>query len=327
MTRRLSWRLERWPLARPFVTAGTVDTDVEVLVVAIAEGDAVGRGEAAGVHYLGETGPGMADQVDAVRAAIEAGAGREGLQALLPPGGARNAVDCALWELEARLRSIPVTALADVAATTLRTVTTVGLGTPADMAAEAARLSAFALLKVKLGAEDPVARVAAVREARPDARLIVDANGAWAPAQLHAAAGPLAALGVEMIEQPCPPEHDGELDGAALPVPLCADESCRTRADLPRLGRGYALINIKLDKTGGLTEALALARTARAAGFGLVVGNMLGTCLAMAPASLIGPLCRYVDLDGPVLLALDRPPGLGLRGDTVPPLVPAVWGG
>jgi L-alanine-DL-glutamate epimerase-like enolase superfamily enzyme len=325
MKRSLSVRVERWPLARPFVIARGALTHAGVIVVELREDGHVGRGEAAGVRARGDTPEGLAAAVEGVRAQLEGGADRAALAGLLPPGGARNALDCALWELDARMARRSVTALAGLSPAPVATVKTVSVGAPEAMAAEAETLAGFPVVKVKLAADDPVARVAAVRAALPGARLVVDANAAWTPAALRAHAPALAALGVEMIEQPCPPAHDAELARSDSPVPLCADESCLTAADLPRLG-AYGLVNIKLDKTGGLTEAIALARAAQAAGFGLMVGNMLGTCLAMAPASLLAPLCRLVDLDGPLLLAKDRPPGMRIDGAVIAPMVPEVWG-
>mgnify|MGYP005838583639 CR=1 FL=1 len=325
MPRRLTLRIERWPLARPFVIARGTFTHAAVLVAEVAQDGHVGRGEAAGMSARGDTPEAMVEEAEAVRAAVEAGAGRAQLAGLLPPGGARNALDCALWELEARLAGRSVSDLTGLAPAGVTTVKTVSIGTPEAMAEEAAKLAGFPIVKVKLGADDPVARVAAVRAALPGARLIVDANAAWTPDLLRRVAPALAGLGVEMIEQPCPPALDGALARQDSPVPLCADESCLGPDDLPRLG-AFGLVNIKLDKTGGLTGALALARAAQAAGLGLMVGSMLGTCLAMAPASLIAPMCRYVDLDGPLLLARDRPPGMAADGSHVPPLVPRVWG-
>lgn len=325
MVRRLTVRIERWPLARPFVIARGAVTEAGVIVAELQEGGLAGRGEAAGMRARGDTPERLLTEVETVRAAIEGGADRAQLARLLPPGGARNALDCALWELEARRSGRTVAELAGLDPAPVTTVKTVSIGTPDAMADEAAGLAGFPIVKVKVGADDPVARIAAVRGALPQARLIIDANAAWTPAALRAHAPALAALGVEMIEQPCPPDCDDQLARADSPVPLCADESCMTAADLPRLG-AFALINIKLDKTGGLTEALALARAAQAAGFDLMVGNMLGTCLAMAPASLLAPLCRYVDLDGPLLLARDRPPGMAIDGSRIAPMSPGVWG-
>ena len=324
--RRMTVRRESWPLAKPFVISSGSYIAAEVIVVEVSESGHVGRGEAAGVFFRGETVRSILAEVEAVRATVEAGATRAGLAEVLAAGGARNAIDCALWELEALESGRSVAALAGLSPIALDTVATVGLASPTEMAIEAGRFAPFDVLKLKLGADDPIGRVRAVRAARPTARLIVDVNAGWSVAELATYAPACAALGVEMIEQPCPPEIDGAFVQADFAVTLCADESCRTTADLDRLAGRYGMINIKLDKTGGLTEALALARTARTRGFGLMVGNMIGTSLAMAPASLIGGMCRYVDLDGPLLLANEREPAMPIAGSTIAPLVPAVWG-
>jgi L-alanine-DL-glutamate epimerase-like enolase superfamily enzyme len=326
MTRTLEVSIERWPLAQPLVTATIAADSVELLVARIGQDGLVGRGEAAGVYYQSETAGRMRATIETVRADVERGADRSALSRLLPAGGARNALDCALWELEALLAGRSVADLLGVEQRPLQTVTTLSLDTPGEMAAQAARLPRFRMLKVKLGPDDPVGRVAAIRAARPDARLVVDANSAWTPAQLREFAPALVDLGVEMIEQPCAAAVDDCWRHDELPLPVCADESCHTEADLPRILRGYRMICIKLDKTGGLTGALALARAARAAGLELMIGNMLGTSLAMAPLSLLGPSCRYVDIDGPLLLRGDRVPGMRIDGDIVAPLVPEVWG-
>ena len=324
--RRLSCRAERWRLHRPLATATVTSDRVELVIVEITDDRVVGRGEAAGVHYHGETAATMLAQIEGVRAAIEAGAGRTELLKLLPPGGARNATDCALWEFEAKAQGVSVTALSGLRSDPLISVTTIGIAPPGIMAQQASELPAFPILKIKLDAQRPVDCVAAIRAARPDARLIVDANASWTIDQLHHVAPALGDLGVELIEQPCLPRDDALIDKADVPVPLCADESCHTVADLQRVLRGYSAICIKLDKTGGLTEAIELARTARDAGLDLMIGNMLGTALGMAPASLLGPWCRYVDIDGPLLLAEDRRPGLAADGALIRPLVPGVWG-
>lgn len=324
--RQLVIALEHWPLARPFAISSGTYHGVDVLVVELTQAGWVGRGEAAGVFFRGENAATMRAAVEAVRPLIEAGADRAALQQLLPAGGARNALDCAMCELEARMAGTTVAALLGLPSLPLTTVTTISLDTPEAMARQAEAAADFDLLKLKLGADRPIESVQAVRAARPTARLIADVNAGWSVAELHQHAPACAALGVEMIEQPCAPDHDGAILQADFAVPLCADESCSTTADLDRLAGHFAMINIKLDKTGGLTEAMALARAAQARGFGLMVGNMMGTSLAMAPASLIGGLCRYVDLDGPLLLARDRHPAMPIDGAIIPPLVPGIWG-
>jgi len=324
--RRLERRIETWPLREPFITSTDVVENLDVVLVEIHAEGAVGRGEATGVPFRGETAHSMMGEIDAVRSFIEAGAVQDDLQEILHAGGARNALDCALWDLEAKVSGVPVAARLGVPLTPIRTVSTIGLDEPQRMAEQAKSLADFAILKIKLGAEYPLARVQAVRAARPDARLVVDANGAWSVGQLIEFAAALADLGVEMIEQPVPCSSDRLLSKVRTPIPLCADESCRTRADVERLKGCYSMLNIKLDKTGGLTEALALARAARTAGYELMVGNMIGTSLAMAPASLLAHVCRFADLDGALLLETDRAPGMRLRKDFLDPPQHELWG-
>lgn len=325
--RTLEVAVERWPLRKAFSTATLTADSVSLVTVQLLERGLLGRGEAAGVFYRGETPDSIVGQIENVRADLESGAlDRESLQQRLPAGGARNALDCALWELEARRTERSVAEIIGQPSRTLVTLATISMGSPDAMAREAAEYREFRILKLKLGLEDPVARVRAVRLERPDATLIADANAAWTPDEFHRFVDELASAGLEMIEQPCAPADDARLSRGGYPVRLCADESCQDRGDLLRVARHFDMVNIKLDKCGGLTEAMALAEQAREAGLGLVVGNMLGTSLAMAPASLLGGLCRYVDLDGPLLLATDREPGLNMQSDLIPPLVPAVWG-
>ena len=326
MPLKLDCALEVWPLAEPFGISSLVETEIEAVVVSLEQDGVTGRGEGNGVYFLGETGAVMMRQILAVRARIEAGLDRQALQTLLPPGGARNTLDCALWDLETKRSGRRAAELAGLTAGPFRTLATVGLDVPEAMARKAQALGFAETLKVKLGAEEPLARLRAVRAARPQARLVVDANQAWSLDQLNAVWPALKALGVEMIEQPLAAGHDHGLAQDLCGVTLCADESCHTRADLPHLKGRYGMVNIKLDKTGGLTEALAMAGEARAQGFEVMVGNMIGTSLAMAPASLLAPLCRYVDLDGPLLLAKDRRPGMTYDGDRVLPPAAEVWG-
>jgi L-Ala-D/L-Glu epimerase len=325
-TRVTAHRTERWPLSRPFVTSDNVIDAVEVVVVEIAAVGHVGRGEATGIYFRGETASSMRKQIEDVRHALDNGLTRLQLQSVLPPGGARNAIDCALWELDSKLSHRSLAEYFDLSDAPIQTVATVCLAEPSHMATEAMGLAHFPILKIKLDDRQPVQRIQAIREARPDARLIVDVNGGWSHALLMKIANSLAELQVEMIEQPCAPRDDADLRQADVPVPLCADESCCTASDLPYLAARYSMINIKLDKTGGLTEALSLADAAADAGFGLMVGNMIGTSLAMAPASALAPRCRYVDLDGPLLLMRDRSPGIRVQGSFLGPLIGTVWG-
>lgn len=325
---RFSVRAERWPLKRPFAIAReTIDT-VPMIHLEIADDGAIGRAEAIGVDYRGETAESIALEVSAFLAGRTAAPTREEVAALLHPGGARNAIDTALWDLEAKRAGQPVWRLAGLPEPRpLRTCYTIGLGAPAAMADAVADAPADAPLKVKLGGRDGLdtARVAAIRARAPGADILVDVNQAWSIGELDAHAGPLADLGVLLIEQPLPAGADGLLSRYGGAVPLCADESFDVAADLDRLG-AYACVNVKLDKCGGLTAALEIARAAAARGVDLFVGCMLGTSLGMAPTFLLGGLCRYVDLDGPLLLARDRTPALRYDGAMMRPFGPELWG-
>lgn len=307
--------VERFPVAGAFTISRGAKTFVDVVVCTVTDGVRTGRGEGTPIYYHGETAQDCAQAIARITAHPEA-FDREQLRAIMPPGAARNALDCALWDLEARRAGRPVWELAGLAAPqSLRTAYTISLDDPAAMAAAAARAfdQGFTLLKCKLTGDGDEARIAAVRAGAPDAMLIVDANESWAAPDLAARASALRALGVALIEQPLPAGADAALADAALPVPICADESCQSLADLERLA-GYQAINIKLDKAGGLTEALAMARDARRRGLAIMLGCMLGSSLGIAPAFLLGQLADWVDLDGALLLARDRDEALIARG-------------
>ena len=327
MGRRLTVRLETWPLASAFRISRGAKTEAHVIVAEIAEGPHTGRGEAVPYPRYNETPEGAHMEIEGLREAIEEGLNREGLLKALPPGAARNALDCALWDLEAKQAGQPAWALAGLEAPEpCVTAVTLSLDTPENMGEAATRHAHLPLLKLKVTGEGDLARIQAVRANAPDARLIVDANEGWSPPMLDELLPALAALGVEMVEQPLPATDDAALEGRRLALPLCADESCHTRADLPRLKDRYPMVNIKLDKTGGLTEALALAAEAQAMGFRIMVGSMVATSLAMAPAALLAGCADYVDLDGPLLLARDRAPGLRYEGAVMAPPESALWG-
>jgi L-alanine-DL-glutamate epimerase-like enolase superfamily enzyme len=280
------------------------------VVCEIEQDGMVGRGEGLGVYYLDEDQRSMLAQIESIRDAIESGAGREQLLQLLPPGGARCAVDAALWDLEAQLAGTTVWAAAGVAADPVETVFTIGLeAEPEEMGAKAAAATDLSLFKVKLNDDRPVERIQSIRAARPDARLVVDVNEGWAMAQLVEVAPALVELGVSMIEQPLPRGHDEELADYDSPLPLCADESIQHAGELAAITDRYQMINIKLDKTGGLTHGLELAQAARATGLGIMIGCMGGTSLSMAPMHVIAQLADFVDIDGPLLLRNDRPGG------------------
>jgi L-alanine-DL-glutamate epimerase-like enolase superfamily enzyme len=323
----LSARAERWPLAEAFVISRGSKTEAEVVVAEIADGAHRGRGEAVPYARYGETTEGVLAQIESARRAVEAGLDRMALQEALPPGAARNAVDCALWDLEAKRAGLRAWALAGRARLDpVKTCFTISLAT-SEVMAEAARANARRpLLKLKIGGPDDLDGVAAVRAAAPRARLLVDANEALTFADLRRLAPEFARLDVKLLEQPLPAGEDAELEGYDSPVPLCADESLHTRAELAACARRYALVNIKLDKTGGLTEALALAAEARAKGLGLMIGCMVATSLSMAPAMILAQGAAFVDLDGPLLLTRDRAPGLTIIGSLIEPPSAELWG-
>ncbi|QIB67560.1 dipeptide epimerase [Kineobactrum salinum] len=309
----------------PFRITGYTFTEVKLLQVTISDAGATGQGEATGVYYLNETGEGMLAQVESIRSELEGGLDREQLRTLLPAGGARNAIDCALWDLEAKQSGRRVWEMAGITPARTLTVNTVGIGTPAEMAAVAGALDT-SKIKVKLDGEQPLECIAAVREARPDAEIVVDINQGWTFAQLVELAPRFAELDIAMIEQPLPRGADEALEDYQSPVMLCADESCLDSSEFEQAARRYQMINIKLDKTGGLTEALTLAAMARERGVELMVGNMVGTSLAMAPGFVVAQLCRFVDLDGALVLTRDREPAMDFSGGVVSPPDRALWG-
>jgi L-alanine-DL-glutamate epimerase-like enolase superfamily enzyme len=325
--RKLSLHTELWSVRTPFRISRKTWEQVHVAVCEIEEDGRVGRGEGAGVYYLDDEPEAMSRQIATAASQIESGVSREQLLDILPAGGARNAVDCALWDLEAQHAERSVWNIVGVDDGPLDTVMTVGLETdPAAMADKAASAPEFRVIKVKLDVDRPVERVQAVREARRDARLIVDANQAWNLGQLQRFAPALRELGVVFIEQPLPRGEDAELAGYTSPIPLCADESCLDLQELAWVEGRYQMINIKLDKCGGLTSALALAADARRRGLGLMVGNMLCTSLGIAPAHIVGRLADFADLDGPLLLTYDHPQGMRYEAGRVSPPQARFWG-
>ena len=329
--RRLTVRSEAWPLARAFTISRGTKTTAQVVVAEIeaqgSKGTVWGRGECAPYPRYGETPEGVVEAIESLAAAVADGLDRAALQDALPPGAARNALDCALCDLEAKMTGRPVWQLAGaVAPRPALTAETIALDTPDAMAAAAHNLRNRPLLKIKVGAEDVIERVGAVRAAAPSARLLVDANEGWDLTLLERIAGMLAAFGVEAIEQPLPAGEDAALGDFASPVPLCADESCHSVPDLDRLPPAYRMINVKLDKAGGLTEALRLVAEARARGLAVMVGCMVATSLGIAPALLIASEAAVVDLDGPLWLAHDRGPSLKFAEGWIYPPQPALWG-
>ena len=311
MKRKVSIHTESWLAIIPFRISNNVWDDFPCVVCEIEQDGAVGRGEALGVYYLDETPETMTAQLEHVANELAGGADRQRLLELLPPGGARMAADAALWDLDAHLTGRTAWSIAGVDAGPIETVFTIGLeDTPEQMAAKAIAAADISLFKVKLGNDRPVERIAAIRDARPDVRMVVDVNQGWNFDELQRYAPALRDLGVSMLEQPLPRGGDAELEGYEPPLPLCSDESCLHLGELDDAVRRYQMINIKLDKTGGLTHGLELAHAARERGLDLMVGCMGGTSLAMAPHHVIAQLCDFVDIDGPLLIRNDRPGGL-----------------
>ncbi len=305
--------VESLPLAKPFRISGHVFTDTPVVLVTLSDGTHSGRGEASGVYYLDDDVPAMAAAIESVRGAVEAGITREALQMLLPAGGARNALDCALWELDARRSGVPVWELAGLTEPRpLRTTFTLGADDPEVMAAGARHYAQARALKLKLTGDLDldIARVQAVRAARPECWIGVDANQGFAIGDLDALVAALVVADVKLLEQPLARGREADLDGYQCPIPIAADESALTLGDVEGLVGRFNVVNIKLDKCGGLTEGLAIAKRARELGLGVMVGNMVGSSLAMAPAFIVGQLCDIVDLDGPIFLADDRKPSI-----------------
>jgi L-alanine-DL-glutamate epimerase-like enolase superfamily enzyme len=327
----LSLRVERWPIAGSFAISRGAKTEAVVVVAELGGGKAVGRGECVPYARYGESVESVSAAIEAMRPQLAAGLTRHALQTAMPPGAARNALDCAFWDLEAKASATPVHAIAGLPAPRpLTTAFTISLGTPSSMAAAAEKSAGRALLKVKLGGPDgdggDPARIAAVRAAAPNATLIVDANEGWNAENLAANLAACAKAGVVLVEQPLPEAQDGLLAGIKRPIPICADESAHGLTSIPALAGKYDAVNIKLDKAGGLTEALAMVDEATQAGLVIMAGCMVATSLAMAPAMLLAQTARFVDLDGPLLLAKDRENGLRYDGSLVYPPSPALWG-
>lgn len=319
---------ESFPIAGSFTISRGSKTSAEVIAVTLEADGAVGRGEGLPYPRYDETVEGCIAAIEAARSAIEAGIARADVARLIAPRAARNALDCALWDLEAKRTGTPVWQLAGLdEPRPLVTAYTISFGTPEAMGAAAAKAASRPLLKLKLGGEGDIERLQAVRRAAPQARLIVDGNEGCSPETLGDLMAAAHRLGVELIEQPLPAGDDAALgDLKHRPVPVCADESAHDADSLDALIGKYDAINIKLDKTGGLTAALELARAAKQAGFTLMTGCMLATSLSMAPAMLVGQLSQVVDLDAPLLLARDRAPGIGYDGSLMYPPPPELWG-
>lgn len=322
-------QIETVPFAfrAPFIITGHVFEVSETVRVSICEGPHTGRGEALGAFYLNETAASMTAQLEDVIPELEAHLSAESIQKALPACGARNALDCAYWDFKAKQSGQSIWRMLGLEPKTLTTVYTLGLDTPEAMGEHAARAKRFPNLKIKLNASTPVERLEAIRAARSDATLIVDVNQGWSLDELREYLPHAQRLGIAMIEQPLPKGQDALLEGFKSPVPLGADESCCHLGEFDAVSQWYDVINIKLDKCGGLTEGLALVKAAQAKGVGLMVGNMCGTSLSMAPSYVIGQFCQFIDIDGPLLLKHDVEHGLNYAdGGVVSLPSPELWG-
>jgi len=323
----LALRTESWPIAGAFTISRGAKTEAQVVVAEINDGRHRGRGECVPYGRYEETVAGVIAALGAMRQPLAQGLDRTGLQQAMPAGAARDALDCAFWDLEAKRSGKPAHELAGLPAPRpLITAYTISLGTPDVMAEAARKVAARRLLKIKLGRDGDPERIRAIRTAAPNAELIADANEGWTAGNLAENLAACAAAGVTLVEQPLPASDDAALANIQRPIPVCADESVHDRASLKGLAGRYDAVNIKLGKTGGLTEALTMAAEAERLGFALMVGCMVATSLAMAPAMLLAQRARVVDLDGALLLAKDRPDGLRYEDSLVYPPTPALWG-
>lgn len=323
----LNVKEEVFPIAGTFTISRGSRTEIRVVTAEISDGTFTARGECVPYARYNETVDSVIALIRSLEGDLANGLDRLALQSRLPSGAARNALDCALWDLESKRAGKPAWQLAGIVEPQpLTTAYTLSLATPEKMQAQAAENAHRPLLKVKLGADGDLERIEAVRAGAPNSTIIVDANEGWTADYYSELAPQFVRLGVAMVEQPLPAGEDDALKHLERPLPVCADESCHDRASLSKLDGKYDLINIKIDKTGGLTEALALKEEAEAMGFGIMVGCMLGTSLAMAPATLVAQNVAYVDLDGPLLLAADRQPPLQYKGSLIDPPQPELWG-
>lgn len=327
MLRGLSIRHRTFPLRSPFRISRGVKHAADVVTVELEQAGCIGRGESVPYARYGESVAAVIDEIETLRHDLCAGMGRDELQARLGPGAARNALDAALWDLESRLSHVPVSSqLARPAHSPLVTALTIVIDTPQEMEKAASRITNAGLIKIKVDADDPVARIEAVRRAAPLSRLIVDPNESWTIDILRDVEPALERLSVGLLEQPLSADADDDLRNFSSRIPICADEACHTTSDLPSLRDRYQAVNIKLDKTGGLTEAWRLLRTAKAQGFQIMVGCMVCSSLGIAPALEIAREADFIDLDGPLWLADDYPEGVTLQGGVLMPPSPGFWG-
>ena len=323
---KLRMSAQRWEMVAPFVTAGETVNHIDVLHVMLEHEGFTGRAETMGVDYFGETVESLEAELSALDPVAVAGLDRQTLQTLLPPGGSRNGLDCVLWDLEAKQTSGGVAALTGITMAPVHTLFTLSLDDPDAMARRAYEVPQLTRLKLKLNAQEPLDCLQAVREARPDAQLVIDANGSWTPEVMMAVGDGLARFKVALLEQPLSHGDDGALENLRYPVPLCADESCQSSADLEAVADRYDAINVKLDKCGGLTDALAIREWCQRHGKQIMVGNMLGSSLAMAPALVVAQGADFVDLDGPLWQRADVEPALCIESARIQPPEPALWG-
>lgn len=327
MIRYVEATIESFPIAGSFTISRGSKTSAEVIVCTLREGPHAGRGECVPYRRYGETLESVLGEIEAIRPTLSEGADRQIIQTLMKPGAARNAVDCALWDLEAKKAGESVMETIGLRiAKPLVTAYTISLGSPEEMATKTAAWAHRKLLKVKVGTEDDAARIRAVRAAAPDSAILLDANEGWSEDNIVEHLAVAAECGIGLIEQPLPAGRDQVLARIAHPVPICADESAHEASGLEQLRDRYEAVNIKLDKAGGLTEALKMKKRARELGYDVMVGCMVGTSLAMAPAILLAQDADFVDLDGPLLLARDREPGLTYDASLVMPPAPSLWG-
>ena len=315
-----------WLLKAPFITAAEVVNSIQVLHVTVSQGGISGRAESMGVDYLGETVASLQAELSALDPLAIEQLDREALHTLLPAGGSRNGLDCALWDLRAKQTAGGISALTGITLTPLDTLFTLSLDDPDAMARRAHEVPDLKRLKLKLNAQAPLDCLQAVREARPDAQLVIDANGSWTPALVRAMGDALARFDVALLEQPLPPGKDEALENLCYPVPVCADESCQSSADLEAVADRYDAINIKLDKCGGLTDALVIREWCQQNKKLIMVGNMLGSSLAMAPALVVAQGADFVDLDGPMWQRADVAPALTIDQGAIFPPQPDLWG-
>jgi L-alanine-DL-glutamate epimerase-like enolase superfamily enzyme len=317
---------ERYPIAGKFTISRGSKTEAAVIVCEIGQSGLLGRGECVPYARYGESIESVSEQIEAVRSAIESGATRQDIQTLMQAGAARNAVDCAMWDLEAKLSGKSVADTLGTPTRALETAITVSLGTPEEMAESTAKVAHYPLIKVKMGGDNDIERIHAVADAAPNSRIIIDANEGWTEDNIEENMAAAAKAGVVLIEQPLPAGKDDILSRIEHPVIICADESVHTSVGLEDLAKRYDAVNIKLDKAGGLTEGLIMREKATSLGLQIMVGCMVGTSLGMAPAVLLAQKADVVDLDGPLLLAHDRDPGLRYDGALVYPPEATVWG-